>query len=107
MVDLAQNIGLDFVNLRVDCIDITKRLDEIQMENISEQLRCVRDGLEKGKYRSMSIDFADSLVAMMNGWDSQPNIDFISDCRVHYYRPAIDPFGRFATCDLTAEPVFS
>ncbi|MDP3948199.1 MAG: radical SAM protein [bacterium] len=107
ITQLSSDLGLDFLNLRVDCIDITEKLTPEEEMQLYDQLRKVRRNLERGKYSQMSIDFADSLISPMNNWTIQPKIDFASDCRVHYYRSAIDPYGRVAVCDLTAEPFYS
>lgn len=107
IAQLSSNLGLDLLNLRVDCIDITERLTLEKKKQIYEQLRSVRRNFEQGKYGQMVVDFADSLIGPMNNWDMQPEIDNTKDCRVHYYRSAIDPYGRVAVCDLTAEPFYS
>lgn len=107
IAQLSSDLGLDFLNLRVDCIDITEKLTFEKKEQIYEQLRSVRGNFEQGKYGSMVVDFADSLIGSMNNWTAQPQIDSTAECRVHYYRSAIDPYGRIAVCDLTAEPFYS
>lgn len=107
IAQLSYELGLDFLNLRVDCIDITKKLTPGEELHLYEQLRQVRGSLKEGKYGQMSIDFADSLIGPMNNWTTQPQIEATSVCRVHYYRSAIDPYGRVAVCDLTAEPFYS
>jgi MoaA/NifB/PqqE/SkfB family radical SAM enzyme len=107
IAQLSRNLGLDFLNLRIDCIDITQKLKPAQEKQLYSALQNVRDGLENGVYNQLTIDFADSLVRHMNGWSNQPNIDQTLSCFVHHYRPAIDPYGRFAVCDLASEPYFS
>lgn len=107
VAQLSSNLGLDFLNLRVDCIDITEKLNPEKKQQMYEQLRAIRKRFEDGKYGKMVVDFADSLIAPINNWVTQPKIDFTKECRVHYYRAAIDLYGRVAVCDLTAEPFYS
>lgn len=100
-------LGLDFLNLRVDCIDITDKLTPEQETQLYDQLRRIRSAFENGTYGKMEVDFADSLIGPMNGWSGQPHVEVAPECRVHLYRSAIDPYGRVAVCDLTAEPHFA
>lgn len=104
---LAKELGVDLLNIREDCIDITKHLSQEQKELIYSQLRKIRADCDAGEYGKMKIDFADSMIAPMNGWEKSPNLETSEECKVHLYRSAIDPYGRVATCDLVSEPFFA
>lgn len=104
---LSKELGVDMLNIREDCIDITQHLSLEEREILNEQLRTVRRDYDNGEYKGMDIDFADSMIAQMNGWEKSPHIETPSECKVHLYRSAIDPYGRVATCDLVSEPYFA
>jgi len=107
MAQLAKELGVDMLNIREDCIDITQHLSPEEKEILYEQLRTIRENLDKGDYDEMQIDFADTMITQMNGWEKSPRVETPSECRVHLYRSAIDPYGRVATCDLVSEPYFA
>jgi molybdenum cofactor biosynthesis enzyme MoaA len=106
VVELANDLKLDFLNLRVDCINITEDLKPDETTALYNQLSVIRKRIDNNSYGNLSVDFDDRLVASMNGW-RVPEIDNPSTCRVHLYRSAIDPYGRVAVCDLVSEPYFS
>jgi MoaA/NifB/PqqE/SkfB family radical SAM enzyme len=107
IADLAADLGVDFLNLRVDCIQLTASLNSEQEARLDDSLRRIRRRLDAGDYGGTEVDFADSLIERMDGWRGQTAIVQPEECRVHLYRSAINPFGRVAVCDLTAEPYFS
>ncbi|MDP3994524.1 MAG: radical SAM protein [bacterium] len=107
MATIANDLKLDFLNFRVDCIDITERLKSNEKTRLYNSLRRVREKLDQGQFIKLKIDFADELIGPMNGWRELPPVGLSGECRVHLYRPAINPFGRMAVCDLTAEPWYS
>jgi len=106
-VQLTKNIGVDFLNLRTDFTNITKKPGKQEMHHLLGQLRRVRTNYEKGYYDDMNIDFTDGLIALMNGWthDFTPKLPKI--CRAYFHRAAIGPYGRVAICDLTSDPYYS
>jgi MoaA/NifB/PqqE/SkfB family radical SAM enzyme len=106
-VKLAYSLGVDFVNIRMDCVDITKKLNEKEHKILINQLKRVRLKYLNGYYKKMFIDFADVLIAPMNDWGYNFTPAPTPNCRVHQYRASINPFGRVAVCDLMAEPYYS
>jgi len=107
MAKLCKELKVDFLNYRVDCIDITNKLTSEENKKMYDQLRDIRQGFDNGDYKGINIDFADSLISGMNSWSMSPKIDLAKFCLVHLYRSSIDPFGRVAVCDITAEPFFN
>ncbi len=106
VVALAYTLGLDFLNLRMDCINITEELSEKDRKVLYSELCKIRSNLYMGKYGTVNIDFDDRLIASINEWGNLVDNNIL-DCRVYLYRPAINPFGRVGICDLAAEPYFS
>jgi|GEM_PF-748686 len=104
---LAKELGVDLLNIREDCIDITQNLSLDEEEILYEQLRDIRKDLDNGVYGEMKIDFADTMITKMNRWEKSPRVETPSECKVHLYRSAIDPYGRVAVCDLVSEPFFA
>lgn len=104
---IANNLGLDFLNFRVDCIDITEKLKSDQETELYRSLREIRSKMDQGQFSKLEIDFADELIGPMNGWGKAFPINSPRECKVHLYRSAINPFGRVAVCDLTAQPWYS
>lgn len=107
IVKLSQELGVDMLNIREDCIDITQNLNDQEKGELYNSLKEIRRNIDLGNYGDMSIDFADSMIGPMNNWDRIPNIETSEECKVHLYRSAIDPYGRVATCDLVSEPFFA
>lgn len=107
VVEIVDGLGLDFLNLRVDCIDITQKLTMDEEEKLYMSLRKIRERLDQGQFSKLEIDFADELIGPMNNWGKISLLDSPEECRVHLYRSAINPFGRVAVCDLAAEPWYS
>ncbi len=107
-IDMARELSVDFINLRVDCVNITKTLSKSEERKIYNQLSVIRKNYQQKKYNNMFIDFSDELIAPMNNWQKNKFIlQPTSICRVHQYRSAINPFGKVAVCDLKAEPHYS
>ena len=107
IVGLAERLKIDFLNLRVDCVSMTKKLKRIELNQLYRQLKIVRREYLNGKYGRLFIDFADVLIAKMNGWKKNFAPKQPKFCRLNIFRSAINPFGRFAICDLMAEPHYS
>jgi len=105
--EMAHQLGVDFLNIRADCVDITRRLTIEEQSILFNQLRRIRTNYAKGLYGTMFVDFADNLIAPMNGWSRDFTPKQTNICRVYLYRAAINPFGRMAICDLMAEPHYS
>lgn len=104
---IANDLGLDFLNFRIDCIDITEKLASHQEANLYMSLRKIRERLDQGRFPVLKIDFADELIGPMNNWGKISLLDSPEECRVHLYRSAINPFGKVAVCDLAAQPWYS
>ena len=106
VVNLANTLGLDFLNLRIDCINVTQSLSDEEKNGLYKRLAMIREKLNQGYFGNLKIDFDDRLIALMNGWN-EPSFGSVRECKVHLYRPAINPYGRVGVCDLAAEPFFS
>lgn len=105
MVEFAKELGVDFINLRQDEVDVTRGLSVIEQKDISKQLSFIRDRTLAGEYGEMDIDISDDMTALANGIEQ--TIRRVGNCSVKGFRPAISPFGVVAPCDLRAEPRFS
>lgn len=105
MADFAAELGVDFLDIRKDEVDVTAALDDSQINSLTDQLREVRDVAVAGGYWPMWLDLADELVALANRERiCRPRTP---ECLAKYFRPTFSPFGILAPCDLTAEPRFA
>jgi MoaA/NifB/PqqE/SkfB family radical SAM enzyme len=106
MAAYAAQLGVDFLDIRKDEVDVTAELSPIQRQQVLEQLRRVRAAAVSGAYGTMVVDLADELVTLVNGAtaSSRRRTD---ECRAKYFRPTISPYGLLAPCDLKAEPRFA
>ena len=99
---LCSDLEIDFLDIRVDCIGVTKKLSEYQYKQMLENLRELRTSIEAGQSR-FSASFADDLLIAMDQWKmmelTQPK-----RCLIPVVRPAIDPFGIVGACDSIGEP---
>lgn len=105
MADFAAELGVDFLDIRKDEVDVTTALDDSQLNSLTDQLREARDVAVAGGFGPMWLDLADELVALANRERiSRPRTP---ECLAKYFRPTVSPFGILAPCDLTAEPRFA
>ncbi len=99
---LCSDLGVDFLDVRVDCIGVTRKLSEYQYENMLGSLRDLRTSVESGQSK-FTASFADDLLIAMDQWKgielTQPR-----RCLIPVVRPAIDPFGIVGACDSIGEP---
>lgn len=99
---LCSDLGVDFLDVRVDCIGVTRKLFEYQYEYMLGSLRDLRTSVESGQSKFMA-SFADDLLIAMDQWKgvelTQPR-----RCLIPIVRPAIDPFGIVGACDSIGEP---
>lgn len=105
MVDFAQSLGVDFINLRQDEVEVTRDLSNVERRHIGRQLSSVRDRALRGGFGHMQVDMSDDMVALANGIEQQTRR--VASCFAKILRPAVSPFGVVAPCDLRAEPRFS
>jgi MoaA/NifB/PqqE/SkfB family radical SAM enzyme len=105
MCGFAAELGVDFLNVRTDEVEVTAGLAEQQVAAVREQLTEVRDKGLSGTYGRVAIDFSDDLTALANGYHQET--PRANECLAKYYRPAISPYGLVAPCDLIAEPRFA
>lgn len=105
MARFAADVGLDFLNVRKDEVDVTSALSGTQTQALIAQIRLVRSAAQCGSYGSTVVDFSDELTALANGVPIQRHRT--SECRTKHFRPTISPFGLLAPCDLKAEPRFA
>lgn len=105
MVDFAKMLGVDFINLRQDEVEVTRKLGKVERNVITRQLVDIRYRLENGEFGNMEIDMSDDMTAQANGLEQSTRR--VISCFAKLFRPAISPFGIVAPCDLRAEPRFS
>ncbi|PPJ18255.1 hypothetical protein C5F51_36350 [Nocardia nova] len=101
MTDFAEALGVDWLDIRKDEVDVTDDLDPAQLEVVRRQLRAVR-ARAGGATR---IDIGDELVALANGLT--PDRSRTPECLGRWFRPTIGAFGHLTPCDLKAEPRFA
>lgn len=114
MVTFADHLGVDWLDLRKDEVDVTDGLNPDQLAALGVQLRAVR---ATSSFRRVEVDLADELVTIANrahnAYDTAPADDESTrsarapQCRARYFRPTISPYGQLAPCDLMAEPRFA
>lgn len=105
MADYAARLGVDFLDVRKDEVDVTDGLTAAQLDMLCRQLRTVRATAVAGGYGRLRVDLGDELVAIAN---SQPIVRRRTpECLAKHFRPTISPFGLLAPCDLKAEPRFA
>lgn len=104
MAEFAASLGVDFLDIRQDSVNISKPLSFKQWATVVAQLRTVRQRAIKGNYGITQISIADSLTAIINGKLIEP--PRAKECFSKIYRPVISPFGVMTPCDLKAEPKF-
>lgn len=105
MAEFAAALGVDFLHLRKDEVDVTDDLTLEQLEIVRQQLLVVRDNAVRGLYGATAIDISDELVAIANG--QEIHRQRVAECMAKFFRPTISPFGIVAPCDLKAEPRFA
>lgn len=105
MADFAAGLGVDFLALRKDEVDVTGDLTGDQVALVRMQLNAVRDTAGAGSYGAMRLDLGDELVAIANGQRIVRRRT--AECLAKYFRPTVSPYGIITPCDLTAEPRFA
>ncbi|WP_290047485.1 radical SAM protein [Nocardia nova] len=101
MTDFAEALGVDWLDIRKDEVDVTDGLDPTQLPVVREQLRAVRTRAGG----ATGIDIGDELVALANGLT--PDRSRTPECLGRWFRPTIGAFGHLTPCDLKAEPRFA
>lgn len=99
---LCSDLEIDFLDMRVDCIGVTKKLSEYQHEQMLGSLRELRASVENGQSK-FSVSFADDLLIAMDKWKKM-ELTQPKRCLIPVVRPAIDPFGIVGACDSIGEP---
>ena len=67
MADFAADVGVDFLDLRKDEVDVTDQLTGQQLATVRDQLITIRAKAVRGDYGATRIDLADELVSLANG----------------------------------------
>ena len=104
MAEFAKELGVDFLQIRQDEVDVTRNLNGVETEEVARQLNAVRENLLAGRYNNLTIDFSDDLTALANGINQETRA--VNECLIKNFRPAISPFGLVGPCDLKVEPRF-
>ncbi len=99
---LCSDLEIDFLDVRVDCIGVTRELSSYQYEEMLESLRELRSQIENGQL-GFSVSFADDLLIAMDKW-GEMELTQPKRCLIPVIRPAIDPFGIVGACDSIGEP---
>ncbi len=105
MADFAVELGVDYIDLRQDEVDVTQHLNATQRGFVAGQLRSIRNRMLRGDFGSTRLTMSDDMTALANGIKHADRK--VGACAVKMFRPAISPFGIVAPCDLRAEPRFS
>lgn len=105
MVDFAAELGVDFLDIRKDEVNVTDDLTADQRAAVRRQLIDLRGRARRGAYGGLVVDLSDELVSLAN--DSPVLRRRTRECLAKYARPTISPFGILAPCDLKAEPRFA
>lgn len=105
MADFAATLGVDFLDIRKDEVDVTAALSTAELQMLRTQVASVRRRALAGDYGRLEVDIGDELVALANG--EAIDRSRTAECLAKYFRPAISPYGVMAPCDLTAEPRFA
>jgi MoaA/NifB/PqqE/SkfB family radical SAM enzyme len=105
MVDFATELGVDFLDIRKDEVDVTAGLSANELTAVRRQLIEVRERARRGDYGALEVDLSDELVSLAN--DRPVARHRTQECLAKYARPTISPFGIVAPCDLKAEPRFA
>ena len=102
LAKFAEQSGVNFLDIRGDCIGISETLSPVQLETVFRDLRDVRD-------RSMNyalpfkLTIADDLLLQMERWQEMA-LTPPHRCWIPVLRPAIDPYGTVCACDSIGEP---
>lgn len=102
IIKLCSSLKVDFLDLRVDCIGITKKLTEDQVKKMLSDLKNIRNAAEN-KQISFDVSFADDLLIMMDQW-KKTQLTQPKRCLIPLVRPAIDPYGIVGACASIGEP---
>lgn len=101
MVEFAEDVGANWLDLRKDEVDVTEGLTSDQFATVRDQLRSIRNRTPT----NTRIDIGDELVFLANG--QTPDRTRTAECLGRYFRPTIGAYGHLTPCDLKAEPRFS
>jgi len=102
MAKLCCDLEIDFLDVRVDCIGVTKELSSYQYDEMLGSLRELRSRIENGQL-DFNVSFADDLLIAMDKW-GEIELTQPKRCLIPVVRPAIDPFGIVGACDSIGEP---
>lgn len=102
MATLCNDLGVDFLDIRVDCIGVTSKLSPANYEAMLGSLRVLRANADAGQL-SFNVSFADDLIIAMDEWGEFP-LTQPKRCLIPLIRPAIDPYGIVGACDSIGEP---
>jgi len=100
--NLCSDLGVDFLDVRVDCIGVTRKLSEYQYGHMLSSLKELRASVESGQSK-FKVSFADDLLIAMDQWQDM-KLTQPKRCLIPAVRPAIDPFGIVGSCDSIGEP---
>jgi len=99
---LGESLGIDFLDIRGDCIDITDALTDLQRERMFHDLNVAREESLSSKL-SFRLSISDDLQLQLDQWKLM-TLTLSGRCWIPVLRPAIDPFGTVCACDSIGEP---
>ncbi|MCB9812941.1 MAG: radical SAM protein [Pseudomonadales bacterium] len=105
IVEFAKRTGVDYLNIRRDEILVTNPLDQESEVELRKQLLRIRQNIVNGVYGNLEIDFSDNLVAFMN--EEKYLLPQVPQCVIKHFRPTINPYGLWNSCDLKGEPMYA
>lgn len=105
MADFASNLGVDFLDIRQDEVNITRNLHLDERIVVARQLVNIRAKALHGEFGSISVDMSDDLTALANDVEQETRV--ANECFMKKLRPAISPYGVVGPCDLKVEPRFA
>jgi len=102
LAKLGEELGIDFLDIRGDCIGISNALSLTQFETVLRDLRVVRDRSTNDAL-PFKLTIADDLLLQADQWQGM-TLTQPQRCWIPVLRPAIDPFGTVCACDSIGEP---
>ena len=105
MVSFASDLGVDFLDIRQDEVDVTRNLHLDEKTVVAKQLGNIREKALRGEFGSTSVDVSDDLTALVNDIEQETRV--VNECFMKKLRPAISPYGIVGPCDLKVEPRFA
>ncbi|MFA5030636.1 MAG: radical SAM protein [Patescibacteria group bacterium] len=102
LAQLGEHLRIDFLDIRGDCIGISKALSSLQSELMLKDICDVRDRSVRDEL-PFRLTIADDLLLQADRWKKM-RLTLPKRCWIPFLRPAIDPYGMVCACDSIGEP---